>query len=291
MSRAKPFSERAGFSSPRTVIQVDSLDDATRTALWNCFYSDFLSEFTRQNYFFTKYEFGQSYARFWCDFLRQPIDELDHNSYRAQEHLHEFFFSSPWYQVFDFLEFIVGNYAYPDTCEEFAAAANGVLQDELAGYRIVGGLFTRITSEEEIHAIEAALQSTDPLEPVQLHLRDALAKLSDRKNPDFRNSVKEAISAVEALSRIISGQPRATLGDALAAIEKQGNIQIHGALKSGFSSIYGWTSDAQGIRHALLEEPDLGFEDAKFMLVACSAFVSYLVAKCAAAGLDLRSRS
>jgi hypothetical protein len=43
--------------------------------------------------------------------------------------------------------------------------------------------------------------------------------------------------------------------------------------------MYGYTSDAEGIRHALLEEPTLEQADAIFMLVTCSAFVNYLRAK------------
>jgi hypothetical protein len=56
---------------------------------------------------------------------------------------------------------------------------------------------------------------------------------------------------------------------------------IHKAIKSGFGSIYGYTSNAGGIRHALIDEPNITFIDAKFMLVACSAFVNYLIGKVA----------
>jgi hypothetical protein len=48
--------------------------------------------------------------------------------------------------------------------------------------------------------------------------------------------------------------------------------------------MYGYTSDAEGIRHALMDEPTLESEDAKFMLVSCSAFVNYLRSKAARAG-------
>jgi hypothetical protein len=58
-------------------------------------------------------------------------------------------------------------------------------------------------------------------------------------------------------------------------------------LKSAFLSLYGYTSDANGIRHALLEEAQLTFEDAQFMLVACSAFVNYLTATAARHGTKL----
>jgi len=58
-------------------------------------------------------------------------------------------------------------------------------------------------------------------------------------------------------------------------------------LKKGFSNLYGYTSSAEGIRHALLEEAKLNFEDAKFMLVSCSAFVNYLIAKTSKAGIKI----
>jgi len=72
---------------------------------------------------------------------------------------------------------------------------------------------------------------------------------------------------------------------ALHKLEEKTNI--HGALKQGFIKIYGFTSDAQGIRHALLEKgaPDVDETDALFMIGACSAFVSYLTGKARATGL------
>ena len=76
------------------------------------------------------------------------------------------------------------------------------------------------------------------------------------------------------------------MGQALKVIERKG-IGLHGALKKGFSSLYGYTSDADGIRHALLDESTTNFEDAKFMLVACSGFINYLIAKCSRVGIKL----
>ena len=47
--------------------------------------------------------------------------------------------------------------------------------------------------------------------------------------------------------------------------------------KGAFDKLYGYTSDADGIRHALLEEDKVTFEQAKFMLVVCSAFTNYVI--------------
>jgi len=110
---------------------------------------------------------------------------------------------------------------------------------------------------------------------VKSHLEQALLHLKDRDSPDYRNSIKESISAVEALCRRLDGDQHAKLGAALSALEKRS--VMHPALKSAFSSLYGYTSDSNGIRHALLEESTLTNADARFMLVSCSAFINYVI--------------
>ena len=66
------------------------------------------------------------------------------------------------------------------------------------------------------------------------------------------------------------------------------SINIHPTLKSAFNKLYGWTSDADGIRHAMTDVPNLQAEDARFMMVICSAFVNYLVEKATKAGIKLK---
>ena len=107
--------------------------------------------------------------------------------------------------------------------------------------------------------------------------------VSNRNNPDYRNSIKESISAVESACRLIGGGK--TLADALKRIRDR--IGLHPALEKGFSALYGYTSDEGGIRHALLEESTLDATDARFMLVACSAFVNFLVSKASELGIKI----
>ncbi|MFH1639453.1 MAG: hypothetical protein ABIB93_03970 [Chloroflexota bacterium] len=114
-----------------------------------------------------------------------------------------------------------------------------------------------------------------------------MGHLSDKTSPDYRNSIKESISAVEAICRAITGNDKATLGEALKIIQEQGKLNLHTALKQAFSNLYGYTSDAEGIRHALLDEPNLNSEDALFMLVSCSAFINYLGSKASKTGIQL----
>jgi len=137
----------------------------------------------------------------------------------------------------------------------------------------VGTTLAPITSEEEIASVEQAMSHGGKFSPAVAHVETALARLADRSSPDYRNSIKESISAVEAVCQIITGDSKATLGQALK------KIGIHPSLEKGFSAIYGYTSDADGIRNALLEASTVDADDAKFFLVSCSAFVNYLIAK------------
>jgi hypothetical protein len=163
---------------------------------------------------------------------------------------------------------------------------NDVLQSNVSAYRLVGNKVVQMTSDIEIRTVEAALAT--PNAAVQEHLGQALAHLSDRENLDYRNSVKESISAVEAICATIVGKPHASLGDALTRIETK--VSIHAAQKEAFQKLYGYTSDAQGIRHALSGEAPLTADDAKFMLVSCSAFIEFLISKADQARISL-SRS
>lgn len=161
------------------------------------------------------------------------------------------------------------------------AIANEYFEREYIGYRFVGELITPISDTNEIESIEEALICK--YQPVRDHLSKANAFLADREKPDYENSIKESISAVEAICEIITGikGKEASLGKMLKKIEENG-VMIHSGLKSAFIILYGYTSDANGIRHA----GDIGgafstFEEAKFMLVSCSAFINYLIGICA----------
>lgn len=257
------------------------MDADLRVGLWNALTVYVWSRW--QN--LSQVEFNQQCASFcyrlFVDFFKESLDSMPDWWERVHQKIRAFFFECDWNEVYDFIEFVTTN--VPDL-DDFSNACNAVLEKELSGYRLVGTHFTPITSEQETQAITDALNVPDTLKPVREHIDAALQKLSDRAKPDYRNSIKESMGAVEALCQLIAGE-RASLGDALKTIEKK--VSLHGALKQAFSNLYGYTSNAEGIRHALLDEPTLVFEDAKFMLVSCAAFVNYLVAKAATAGIKL----
>ena len=213
----------------------------------------------------------------WFSYFKKPLDQLSDDWEKVLQQLRDYFFKAQWFEVYDFIEFITNSFPhdYHETNKGFMTECNHIFEREMGGYRFVGGQITKIVEEEEIKSIEKAIAESETL--VTKHLRRSLELLSDRSNPDFRNSVKESISAVERLASHKTGEEHGTLGQLLKKLE--GRVELHPALKNAFSNLYGWTSDDSGIRHALSEKETVDFEDAKFMLVACSAFINYVEGK------------
>lgn len=79
---------------------------------------------------------------------------------------------------------------------------------------------------------------------------------------------------------IITGESgsQATLGKMLGELEAHG-VVIHKAMQEGFKKLYGYTSDVGGIRHGSIDFTGAAEEDARYMLISCSAFVNYLADK------------
>lgn len=276
------FSQRINKTPIKNIIQIDSVDIDLKNRLWNAIVDIFRIDDNRG------YNHNLLSNYIWSTFFNETKDMMPNNGYYA--YIRNWFFEqSQWYEIYDFIEYLCllhSNYyrlhsdikyrieIRTDICGLF----NKIFEQELSGYRIIDNQIVPITSDIEIESINMALASTDKYKSVNLHIKTAIEYLSDKQNPDYRNCIKESISAVEAFCKIITNKDKATLGDALKEIEKK--FSIHTALKDAFSKIYGYTSDAGGIRHSLTEkDANIKQEDAIFMLVSCSAFINYLKSK------------
>ena len=252
------------------------MDDALRNGLWNAATVALWDKLKSRPYRNNETVGDFFFNLLWLWHYRQPVDEIPYSNDERVKELRQRYFKWNWYEVYDFIEFAAQR--FPEGSSLFMENCNVVLEKELSAYRFSGKDLIPITSDQELAAIEESRTLSDIFSPVRLHIQTAVDLFSDRTAPDYRNSIKESISAVEAICNIITGSSATTLGQALKELEKKG-IVLHAALKSSFSSLYGYTSDAQGIRHALMDDPTLDFDDAKFMLVSCSGFVNYLAAK------------
>jgi len=267
------FSERIGVSAPQP-LQTDSISEDLRNRIWN-----FLVQYC--------FKYGENWERplklIFAEHYKQRIDEFDYYYNRALYQVSTLYFDKniSWYEPYDLLEFVcdrlgifgISNRAW------FCDQINRILTEENSGFRFIGGKLCPITNKAEIEEIGKALlaKNKDVTFGVREHIQTALELLSQKPTPDYRNCIKESISAVESVVKIISQDDNATLSQALKKLDE--DFPMHGSLREGLIKLYGYTSDEGGIRHAMLAESNIGFDEAKFMLVTCSAFVNYLISK------------
>lgn len=281
------FSKRNNFTSMRTVIQTESLDESTRNALWNVI----------SPYFLKYADNCGAYVDLWTDLYEKTSDTSpsssnvydDNRSARFYHFFRREILEGTWYRVFDIIEFLIDRtnvkkwekrtYSqFSHYCDPVLRASDfaPVFERYMIGYRFVDYKLVPITSDEEIATIEEAISKSK--DSVAELLSKAVGFLSNRATPDYAKSIDCSISAVESQCRHLLGDQTPTLGKALKLLEDKG-IGLHGSLKSAFEKLFGFTSDASGIRHGGLQPSDADADLAKFMLVSCSAFVNYLKSK------------
>lgn len=294
--RKSMISVRGGFSDINNIaplntqMQVEEFDDKTRVLMSNYLY-DILQELfsNSRNYIYTNVpRNGQLYSAS-SDFSKDILSNVFAQKPRLKEgrifvwediykFIDEAIEKAPYNEVLDIIwyicDWIKNNYQHHNNF--MFKKINELFEREYVGYRFVDGRITPITDELEIQEIEEASQN--PFEGCRAHIHKAVGFLSDREKPDYKNSIKESISAVESICKVIIGKDKATLGDALKVLESKRGLK--GQLKSAFEKLYTYTNDKGGIRHAEgLFESNVTFEEAKYMLVSCCAFVNYLIAE------------
>lgn len=276
------FSQRIGKIEQSKSMQLETIDEDLSNGLWNVVKMQILDSKGEYKNHYRISEFDEFARQLWHELYKKPIDDIQfYNPNEIKEEIKKIYFTSEWFEKYDFVEFCLNTLFDKAEIFKFTREINKVLEKEYAGYRMVENELIRISNDLELTSIQKAIKSTKdytPLNGANIHLTKALSLLSDRNKPDYRNSIKESISAVEATCKSLTGI--STLGKALSKMHNSG-IHINGQLKSGFEKIYAYSNQGEtGIRHGIdTDYVQSGFSDAQFMLVTCSAFINYLVLK------------
>lgn len=280
------YSDISGVAPCNTEIQLYEFDMRTRTVLSNKTFELLKNVFEDSEKMFTIYNADSAFCEdVLSDVFVERVRLLHGEVFTWSEVFTSkfdlVFFDALYNEILDLLWFVckwihdhMKNREINTVVYDYF---NNIFEKEYVGYRFVDGQIVAITDEQEIGEIEEACRN--PYEGCRSHLKKAVVILADRDNKDYKNCIKESICAVESICQIITKNDKATLGQALKSLKDSG-LKIHSALESAFSKLYGYTSDEGGIRHCEgMFESDVSFEEAKFMLVSCSAFVNYLIAE------------
>lgn len=269
------FSKRYGYTNPSDVIIRERITPEIQNAILTC-YDDLLDSLKQYHYEKIYYNMD---LYIWTYFFNLRKSTWDYYSPIITNFIGNN--QNEWFKKLDIIELCI-KYLYvvaKDSDNQYIARSIERFERNLQynfkrlnfAYRIINKEIVEITSEEEIKTIEIALNTSN--DNIKTHLNNALELYSQRPVADYRNSIKESISAVEAISRNITGENVLNF----KKMEEKG-VVIPAVLRKAFECLYGYTNDkTTGIRHALMDDTNAPqAEEALFMLVSCSAFINYL---------------
>ena len=274
------FSQAYGYEELPQPLKLEELGEEARTRLWNLVYTFASRECGRnstKNYTPLGRRWSSILRSLHLDFHVFPINEFSSNFGTLFSVYQSMFMNAPFNRIFDLLLAIVRHQECPPQFPE--AVSLEFRKCRLAYVLDVGpppAIFPAATQEEGETILRTIAELSDTgLSGAVSHLRHASVCITQG---DYRGAVRESIHAVESTARHFDPNAK-TLEPALRALE--GAKTLHPALKQAVSKLYGYSSDEQGIRHALIDNPQANVDqdEAVFMLGACAAFSSYLARK------------
>ena len=272
------FSQAQGYEDLPGQLKLGELPDQARTQIWNCLYLELKGSIE-----FSIIDGRDCVSGNWkgilevmhCFFDNGALDDWSSDWDVNRKKLRNRIEHDQFNRVFDRLQFIMRCPGCPDS---FISSLKDIFQICGLAYAIDKGppptILPAATEEEGTQLVQSleSLQQAG-LKGSATHLRAAAQEINAG---DWAGAIRESIHAVESVARQIDPNASNTLAPALKSLEQQG--ALHPALKGAFNKLYGYTSDEQGIRHALLEHESAKADvnEAVFMLGACASFASYL---------------
>jgi hypothetical protein len=273
----RKFSQRIGARRPpRSGLEEASPE--LRTALWNALHKSAFPEEAEHR------ERALAHARAMWNHLGWRTDQVPLLPHQMRESLATEWFSCKWPEFFDLIEFSARTLAtsVSSVRQQWFEMLNRILESKGCAYRFIAEHIVPLTNTTEATEVVRGAESAIPV--VGAHIREAAKLLPPNAGANPRDSIRESIAAVEAALRHLNGTPSTTLTEGLAAFEAR-HGPLHPSLRQGLAMLYAYTSDESGVQHALIEETaGVSGDDARFMLVTCSAFTNYLVTLSASTG-------
>lgn len=277
-SKPLSFSQRHGYEPLPEALRLEHLSDDLRRELWNRV-RRLLQPFKYGGDLFT--ESGDRFVeQVLGKHLKRPEDAIPTLYSDASRIFRAVILKEEFSAVLNLVEIICDD---EEVDGQFAERVRDLFDQHNAAYSLgkIGrwNRFSPQGSQAQGDAVRQARQvlAKHGMDGAAAHLDQAVEHINARQ---YADAIADSILAVESVACMIAPGASKTLGPALDTLERQGLLG-HRALKEAFSKLYGYTSDEQGIRHALLEQdaPDVGIDEALFMFSACASFAGYLVEK------------
>lgn len=280
------FSQRYDYEPLPEAIQLEKISDDFRREVCNavCNAALALLEYRRVVGAVPYEDDYKLIERVLGKYLRKPEHSISTDPSDVVKLFEEIIMKGLFHRVFDLVEIMAND---QDIDEKFVKQIEKLFERYCAYRLLVSRRPYQIVpcaSKEQCDAIQRAIETVHNggMQSAAAHLRRAAAHINKQ---EYGDSIADSIHAVESVACVIDQKASKSLGPALDSLEQAGLLK-HPALKKAFKNLYGYTSDEQGIRHALLDKdsPDVGLDEAVFMFGACASFAAYLVSKHRQAG-------
>lgn len=274
------FSQRYGYEQLPQPMQLEELSDDLRREIWNSIRELLLEK----REYFTSYYFKDDAKRFiervFGQIFRRHEDEIETAYEPVLASFKSIVLQMKFHELLSAIEIVVND---RDSHQKFLERLKVSFDRHAAAYWLDTSSrpfrFYPRSSKEQGEATQRAIETIreSGMEGAATHLHQATEHINARQ---YADSVADSIHAVESVARRIDPKANRTLDPALDSLKGTGVLK-HTAFVEAFKKLYGYTSDEQGIRHALLDQKsaDVGLDEAVFMFGACASFAAYLVNK------------
>ena len=272
------FSQRYGYAPLPEPMRLEEISGDLRREILNAIREIILKGALPPSYL--EEEAKRFVERVLGKILKKAEHEIDATYSNALSQFGKITQNSSFNVVLDLVQIIANDGPHTN---DFVNRVSEIFERHAAAYRLDTSQrpyrFFPQTSKEQGEAVRQAIEtlSQDGMEGAATHLRQAAEHINTGQ---YGDSIADSIHAVESVARLLDPKASQTLSPALDSLEKAGLLK-HSALKEAFKKLYGYSSDEQGIRHALLDRdsPDVGLDEAMFMFGACAPFAAYLISK------------
>lgn len=278
------FSDRNSIKPISTVIQYEDFLPETRVIFYNSLVDMINFQILSQS--FDKELVAKAIA---TDLFNEVYDRWVHSFDKVLEAIKDVMLHNDYDEVLTTIEYICSliyesyehynnrhgyDWFYSSSYKNVYDEMNNLFENEYVGYRFVNSLIVKITNEKEIESIVNA--SSTPFRKINESISKAISFISVNGKHDYKNAIKESVSAVEQLMNILLNTNGLTLPNSLEQYSHKITIDEH--LKTSIREMYKYASDTDGIRHGNNKESnEVTYDEAKFILVVCSGIINYFL--------------
>ena len=181
---------------------------------------------------------------------------------------------APWYKVYDIAESLYAELAArrtwePGPADEFEKRLNGFFVENGIGWELRDGQITHRGSDTFAKITQEVPQRLDEtgLQRAANEMREALADISRRPEPDITGAIQHAMAALEATAREVTGQSNPTLGKLVPL------LGLPAPLDKAVHKLWGYASDRG--RH-IREQQVVGHDEAELIVTVAGSLCAFL---------------